>query len=66
MDQKKTEAPVTGAKSKGNVQVLGGLNTNRSTSRPFDKKFEEETVKFIYETFRERQEDRRFWNAAGN
>lgn len=60
MDQKKTEAPVTGAKSKGNVQVLGGLNTNRSTSRPFDKKFEEETVKFVYETFRERQEDRRF------
>lgn len=60
MDQKKTEAPVTGAKSKGNVQVLGGLNTNRSISRPFDKKFEEETVKFIYETFRERQEDRRF------
>lgn len=60
MDQKKTEAPVTGAKSKGNVQVLGGLNSNRSISRPFDKKFEEETVKFIYETFRERQEERRF------
>ena len=60
MDQKKTEAPATGAKSKGNVQVLGGVNSNRKADHPFDKKFEEETVKFVYETFRERQEERRY------
>ncbi len=60
MDQKKTEAPATGAKSKGNVQVLGGVNSNRKADHPFDKKFEEETVKFVNETFRERQEERRY------
>ena len=60
MDQKKTEASVTGAKSKGNVQIMGGVGSDRGKSRPFDKKFEEQTVKFVYETFRERQEARRF------
>ncbi len=54
------EAPVTGAKSKGTAQVLGGENPAIRRAKSFEKKFEEETVKFLHKTFAERQEMRRF------
>ena len=60
MEQNKNGAPVSGAKSTGTAQVLGGENPTRSRARAFEKKFEEETVEFLYRVFRERQEDRRF------
>lgn len=59
MNRDKTKAPAAGVSGKGSVQVLGGENPGRNRAPAFEEKFEEQTVGFLYKTFRQRQEERR-------